>query len=184
MVCSAAMQSPTNAAAGTAASKTAAPKSAKPVAVGDPAPDFDLVGDDGKRHRLADYRGKRVILYFYPKDNTPGCTQEACDFRDHSAELGKAGAVVLGVSPDSAASHQKFKEKFALPFTLLVDEGSKLAAQYGAYGEKNMYGKKSMGIIRSTFIIEADGTLGTIYPRVSVKGHVDKVRGVIAGGAK
>jgi peroxiredoxin Q/BCP len=141
--------------------------------VGDTAPDFALVGDDGQTHRLADYRGRRVVLYFYPRDNTPGCTQEACDFRDRLPELGPA--VVLGVSPDTVASHQKFKQKYALPFTLLADPGATLAQRYGAWGEKSLYGKKSLGIIRSTFVIDEQGRLGAVYGKVSVKGHLDKV---------
>jgi peroxiredoxin Q/BCP len=146
--------------------------------VGDPAPDFALVGDDNQTHRLLDYRGRRVVLYFYPKDNTPGCTQEACDFRDRLPDLGKA--VVLGVSPDSVASHQRFKAKFGLPFTLLADPGAEVAQRYGAYGEKSMYGKTLVGIIRSTFVIDENGRLAAVYPKVSVKGHVDAVVSVVA----
>ena len=146
--------------------------------VGDPAPDFALVGDDDKTHKLADYRGRRVVLYFSPKDNTPGCTQEACDFRDRLPELGKA--VVLGVSPDSVASHKRFKEKFDLPFTLLADPGAEVAQRYGAWGEKNMYGKKMLGIIRSTFVIDEKGRLAAVYGKVSVKGHVSEVVSVVA----
>lgn len=149
--------------------------------VGDPAPDFQLVGDDDKTHKLGDYRGKRVILYFYPKDSTPGCTQEACDFRDQSAALGKQNTVVLGVSPDSVASHKKFKEKYELSFTLLSDPGAAVAKQYGAYGEKVSYGKKTVGMIRSTFVIGPDGKLAAVYGKVVVKGHVDKVVSGIGG---
>ena len=155
--------------------KTAAPSK---LNVGDPAPDFALVGDDNQTHRLSDYRGRRVVLYFYPKDNTPGCTQEACDFRDRLPDLGKA--VVLGVSPDSVASHQRFKAKFALPFTLLADPGAEVAQRYGAHGEKSMYGKTMVGIIRSTFVIDENGRLSAVYPKVSVKGHVDAVVSVVA----
>jgi peroxiredoxin Q/BCP len=148
-----------------------------PLQVGDPAPDFALVGDDGNTHRLADYRGRRVVLYFYPRDNTPGCTQQACDFRDQLPQLGKA--VVLGVSPDTVASHQKFKAKFSLPFTLLADPAATLAQRYGAWGEKSLYGKKSLGIIRSTFVIDENGRLSAVYGKVSVKGHVEKVVAVV-----
>ena len=148
-----------------------------PLNVGDPAPDFSLVGDDDKTHRLADYRGRRVVLYFYPRDNTPGCTQQACDFRDRLPDLGTT--VVLGVSPDTVASHQKFKQKFGLPFTLLADPGATLAQRYGAWGEKSLYGKKSVGIIRSTFVIDEQGRLSAVYGKVSVKGHVDKVAAVV-----
>jgi peroxiredoxin Q/BCP len=119
--------------------------------------------------------GRTVVLYFYPKDNTPGCTQESCDFRDHSAAYADKNAVILGISPDSVASHQKFKAKFSLPFLLLADPGAVVAARYGAWGEKNMYGKKSMGLIRSTFVIGGDGRLTAVYRKVSVTGHVDKV---------
>ena len=149
------------------------------LSAGDAAPDFALVGDDDKTHRLADYRGRRVVLYFYPRDNTPGCTQEACDFRDHLPTLG--GAVVLGVSPDSVASHKKFKQKYELPFTLLADPGAEVAQRYGAFGEKTLYGKKSLGIIRSTFVIDEKGRLSAVYGKVSVKGHVEKVREAVAG---
>lgn len=145
------------------------------LSAGDKAPDFDLLGDDGKRHSLADFRGKRLVLYFYPKDDTPGCTQEACDFRDSGPALSGGNMVVVGVSPDSIESHKKFKTKYSLPFLLLADPGAELAQRYGAYGEKNMYGKKSMGIIRSTFVIGPTGELESIYRRVSVKGHVAKL---------
>ena len=148
-----------------------------PLKVGDPAPDFVLVGDDDQTHRLADYRGRRVVLYFYPRDNTPGCTQQACDLRDRLPELGTA--VVLGVSPDTVASHQKFKQKYGLPFTLLADPGAALAQRYGAWGEKSLYGKKSVGIIRSTFVIDEAGRLRAVYGKVSVKGHVEKVAAAV-----
>lgn len=147
----------------------------KPLQAGDPAPEFSLVGDDDKTHGLRDFRGRHVVLYFYPRDATPGCTQEACDFRDRSEALTKKGAVVIGVSPDSVASHKKFKEKQGLPFLLLSDPGAAVAQQYGAYGEKVLYGKKTTGMIRSTFVIAPDGTLAAVYGKVSVKGHVDAV---------
>lgn len=149
--------------------------------VGAAAPEFELHGDDGKLHRLSEFRGRTVVLYFYPRDNTPGCTQESCDFRDHSAAYAGKGAVVIGISPDSVASHQKFKEKFALNFLLLADPGAEVAARYGAWGEKNMYGKKSMGLIRSTFVIGGDGRLTAVYRQVKVAGHVQKVLGGLAG---
>lgn len=155
---------------------------AAPAAVpqpGDPAPDFDLLGDDGQPHRLADFRGKRVVLYFYPKDNTPGCTQEACDFRDQQAQLLARGGVVIGLSPDSVASHKRFKEKFALPFLLLSDPDALVAQRYGAYGEKNMYGKKMTGIIRSTFVIDETGRLVAAHRKVSVKGHAEAIVGAL-----
>lgn len=145
------------------------------LSVGAAAPAFDLIGDDDKRHSLRDYAGKRVVLYFYPKDDTPGCTREACDFRDSLPTLSTANMVVIGCSPDTPESHRKFKTKYSLPFLLLSDPGAALAQRYGAYGEKNMYGKKSMGIIRSTFVIDAKGRLESIYRRVSVNGHVAKL---------
>ena len=144
-----------------------------PLTIGAPAPGFDLLGDDGARHTLDEFRGRRVVLYFYPRDNTPGCTQEACDFRDRHGDLKKA--VIIGVSPDSVESHRKFKQKFELPFLLLADPEAQLAQRYGAWGEKNNYGKKSVGLIRSTFVIGPDGKLEAVYGKVAVKGHVDKV---------
>ncbi len=155
-------------------STTSAPSPAV-ASVGQPAPEFELQGDDGATHRLRDFRGRTVVLYFYPKDNTPGCTQESCDFRDQQAAYAGKNAIIIGVSPDSVASHQKFKSKFGLPFLLLADPGAALAQRYGAWGEKNMYGKKSMGLIRSTFVIGPDGTLLGAYRKVSVTGHVEKV---------
>src|SRR5262245_13307264 len=116
------------------------------LSVGAAAPAFELVGDDDKRHSLSEFAGRRVVLYFYPKDDTPGCTREACDFRDSLEALKSRNMVVIGCSPDGAASHRKFKEKYSLPFLLLSDPGAVVAQRYGAYGEKNLYGKKSMGI--------------------------------------
>ncbi|MBM4378092.1 MAG: thioredoxin-dependent thiol peroxidase [Deltaproteobacteria bacterium] len=142
---------------------------------GQKAPAFSLKDQDGKTVKLSDFKGQQVVLYFYPKDNTPGCTQEACDFRDEAGALRKAGAVVLGVSMDSEASHQKFIKKFSLNFPLLVDEDHAVAEKYGAWGEKSMYGKKFMGLIRSTFLIGADGKLKKVWPKVKVDGHVKEV---------
>jgi thioredoxin-dependent peroxiredoxin len=130
-----------------------------------PAPDFALPGSDGKVHRLADYRGRTVVLYFYPKDDTPGCTKEACGFRDRHATLSAKGVVVLGVSRDGAASHEKFIRKFDLPFVLLSDEDTKVMQAYGAWGEKMMYGKPVTGTIRSTVIIGPDGRVLRQWPR-------------------
>jgi peroxiredoxin Q/BCP len=143
--------------------------------VGKKAPAFSLPDQDGKRVTLSDFKGKAVVLYFYPKDDTPGCTQEACDFRDQSSALKKAGAVVLGVSPDDAKSHGKFAGKFKLPFPLLADTNHSVALAYGAWAEKSMYGRKYMGIVRSTFLIGPDGVLARVWPKVKVKGHVDDV---------
>lgn len=138
--------------------------------VGDSAPDFTAVTDSGETISLSDFRGKRVILYFYPKDDTPGCTTQACGFRDNYPVIEEKNAVVLGVSPDSAKSHQKFKTKFNLPFTLLVDEDHAIAEAYGVWVEKSMYGKKYMGIERSHFVIDEEGRI--IEAQVKVKPEV------------
>lgn len=142
------------------------------------APDFTLPGTDGPVH-LRDLRGKVVVLYFYPRDNTPGCTTEACDFRDAYAHLNQSGAVVLGVSTDTLASHQKFRAKHQLPFPLLVDEDATVSKQYGVYKEKHLYGKTSFGIERSTFVIGADGIVQKIYRKVRVPGHVADILGQV-----
>jgi len=126
---------------------------------GDAAPDFSLPADDGSTVSLADLRGTRVVVYFYPKDDTPGCTIQACSLRDAKADFDAVGATVLGVSPDSPASHARFRDKYALGFRLLADEDHAMAEAYGAWGEKTNYGKKSMGIIRSAFVIDGDGTI-------------------------
>lgn len=142
---------------------------------GQKAPNFTLETGDGKKLELASLRGKKVVLYFYPRDNTPGCTREACAFRDGKAKLTRRGAVVLGVSTDSAESHRKFAEKYDLNFPLLADTEKKVAEKYGAWQEKNMYGKKSMGIVRSTFVIDEEGRILEVFPRVRVDGHLDQV---------
>ena len=142
---------------------------------GQKAPDFTLAGGDGSQVSLASLKGKPVVLYFYPKDDTPGCTKEACAFRDTQSRLRKAGAVVLGVSPDSVASHQKFGAKYKLPFTLLSDPDKAIAKKFGAYGEKVMYGKKVVGMIRSTFVIDAEGVVRKVFPKVRVDGHAEQV---------
>lgn len=145
------------------------------------APDFELPADDGTTVRLSDLRGQAVILYFYPRDNTPGCTVEACDFRDRHAELTDPArdfgdkAIVLGVSPDTVAAHVKFRDKFQLPFRLLADPQHEVSAAYGAWGEKMMYGKTVTGVIRSTFLIDKDGRIARVWPKVSVKGHAAEV---------
>ena len=145
------------------------------VEAGSKAPSFTLAADDGSKVKLADLKGSIVVLYFYPKDDTPGCTKEACAFRDRQSELVKHGVTVLGVSPDDKDSHVKFKEKYELNFPLLVDKDHKVAEKYGAWREKNMYGKKSMGVIRSTVIIDPDGKVAHHWKKVSAKGHADKV---------
>ena len=143
--------------------------------IGNLAPDFTLMGSDGKVHKLSDYRGKKVILYFYPKDNTPGCTTEACDFRDNINKINNLNAIVLGISKDNLNSHNKFIEKFNLPFTLLSDEEKVVCELYDVIKEKNMYGKKVLGIERSTFIINEEGTLIKEFRKVKVKGHIVEV---------
>lgn len=150
-------------------------KSPPELYVGDAAPDFEIADDQGKAHALKDYRGKSVVLYFYPKDNTSGCTTEACSFRDNFARVKQKGAVVLGVSPDSEKSHQNFKAKFELPFPLLVDSEKKMCQAYGVWKEKSMYGRKYMGVERSTFVIGPDSKIKTLWRKVSVPGHVDEV---------
>src|SRR5215510_5485532 len=137
------------------------------VQEGKAAPDFALTDADGRRVTLKDFAGRNVILYFYPKDDTPGCTKEACGFRDHWKALGKTGAVVLGVSADGAESHRKFAAKYKLPFTLLSDPDRKTMKSYGAYGEKMMYGKKTVGVIRSTVWIGPDGRVRKHWARVA-----------------
>jgi peroxiredoxin Q/BCP len=142
---------------------------------GTKAPAFTLLDAEGKKVKLSDFKGSPVVLYFYPKDDTPGCTKEACAFRDRSAELKKLGAVVLGVSPDTPASHTKFRDKYSLNFTLLDDESHEVAEKFGAWREKNMYGKKSMGIQRSTYLIDAQGKVAKVWKKVSVDGHDTEV---------
>ncbi len=142
---------------------------------GDAAPSFALQDQQGRNVKLSDFEGKHVVLYFYPKDDTPGCTVEACNFRDEHSTLEAAGAVVLGVSPDDEKSHQKFTAKFNLPFPLLVDEGHQVADAYGVWGEKQFAGRTYMGVNRATFLIGPDGKLARVWPKVKVEGHVDEV---------
>ena len=141
----------------------------------DKAPSFTLISDTGERISLKDYKGKTVILYFYPKDMTPGCTTEACDFRDNLAALKKAKAVVLGVSKDSVERHQKFKEKYKLNFPLLSDVDGKACEAYDVWQEKSLYGRKFMGIVRSTFVIGGNGKIEKVFTKVKVKGHAEEV---------
>ena len=147
---------------------------------GDKAPDFTTKDDQGHDVSLKDFRGKKVVLYFYPKDNTSGCTKEACDFRDNLGRIKRKDAVVLGVSPDSEKSHGKFKSKFDLTFPLLVDEDKKIVNLYGVWKEKSMYGRKYMGVERTTFIIDEKGKIAKIFPKVKVAGHVDEVLAALA----
>jgi peroxiredoxin Q/BCP len=148
---------------------------------GDKAPAFTLATDSGESVSLKNLKGKKVVLYFYPKDLTPGCTTEACDFRDSAAALKRAGAVVLGVSRDSVERHRKFKEKHKLNFPLLSDETGEVCEAYGVWQEKSLYGRKFMGIVRTTFVIGADGKISRIFQKVKVAGHVSAVQDAIRG---
>ena len=153
------------------------------LAVGEVAPDFSLQDQDGRTVALADLLKERcVVLYFYPKDDTPGCTTEACNFRDEHSALGAAGAVVLGVSADSVDRHRKFASKYSLPFPLLADPEHRMLEAYGVWGEKSLYGRKFQGITRTTFLIGPDGRVKQVWPKVKVNGHVDEV--LAALGAK
>lgn len=145
------------------------------VEEGSQAPDFELKSDAAETVKLSQFRGRPVVLYFYPRDDTPGCTKEACAFRDSYDEYLARDAVILGVSRDGEESHQKFKQKYELPFTLLSDPDHKVAEAYGVWAEKSMYGRKSMGIVRSTFVIAADGTIARAMRGIKVPGHSDKV---------
>jgi peroxiredoxin Q/BCP len=139
------------------------------------APEFTLPDQNGEPIALKDYRGKWVVLYFYPRADTPGCTIEACEFRDSYKKIEKAGVVVFGISPDTSKAQKKFEEKFDLPFTLLADDEKKVAEAYGVFVEKNMYGKKVMGVARTTFIIGPDGKIAHIFEKVKPEGHADEV---------
>lgn len=152
----------------------------KELKAGDAAPAFELPTGDGGKLALADLKGKSVVLYFYPKDNTSGCTKEACAFNESLARIRKKGAVVVGVSPDSAASHAKFADKFDLAFPLVSDESKKMLGAYGVWKEKSMYGRKYMGVERSTFIIDGKGKITHIFRKVKVDGHVDEVLAALA----
>ncbi len=142
--------------------------------IGDTAPDFEAATDTGNSVKLSDYRGKRVVLYFYPKDDTPGCTTQSCGFRDAYPQIEEKNAVVLGVSPDGITSHQKFKTKFNLPFTLIVDEDHRIAEAYGVWGERSNYGKTYMGIIRSHFVIDEQGKIADAQVKVSPTDSVER----------
>ena len=151
------------------------------VEVGKKAPAFTLESSEGGKVKLADFAGKVVVLYFYPRDNTPGCTIEAENFRDAIPALEKLGAVVLGVSKDSIASHCKFRDKLGLGFPLLSDPEGQVIEKYGAWGEKNMYGRTSMGIVRTTVVVDREGRVVKVFPKVRVKGHVEKVVDIVRG---
>lgn len=139
------------------------------------APDFKLLDETGETRALSDYRGKPVVLYFYPKDDTPGCTKEACSFRDDYAVYGDAGVVILGVSPDTSKSHAKFKEKYNLPFTLLADEGHAVCELYGVWGLKKFMGREYEGVLRTTFLIDEEGIIKKVFPKVKPEGHSAEV---------
>jgi peroxiredoxin Q/BCP len=150
------------------------------IAEGTPAPDFTLTSDSGDEVTLSELRGKPVVLYFYPKDDTPGCTTQACGIRDAWGEFERAGAVVLGVSPDSEKSHVKFRDKYDLPFTLLADTDHGVAERYGVCGEKKYMGRAYMGVSRSTFVIGEDGTVKKVFEKVKPDTHADDVLAVLA----
>lgn len=147
------------------------------LSVGDAAPAFEAQDQNGNTVKLEDFKGKKLVIYFYPKDNTPGCTAEACNLRDNYEQLLEKGYAVLGVSPDSAASHQKFIAKHELPFPLLVDEDKKVHEQFGTWGEKQMYGKKYMGTLRYTFVIDEEGKIAEIITKVKTKDHAAQILG-------
>jgi peroxiredoxin Q/BCP len=175
-----AVRKPLKKAAKKAPSKAVAAKGPEWAKEGSPAPDFTAIAHDGSQVKLSALKGSPVILYFYPKDDTPGCTVEACGFRDSHGKLGKHKAVVLGVSPDSPKSHVKFRAKYKLPFTLLADEDHKLAEAYGAWREKSLYGKAYMGVARSTFVIDAAGRIAKAFTAVKPEGHDKEVLAAVA----
>jgi peroxiredoxin Q/BCP len=146
---------------------------------GDKAPEFSLADAGGRKVKLSDFAGRKVVLYFYPKDDTPGCTTEACEFRDLQGSFAGKNAAVVGISPDSPESHAKFAGKFSLPFTLLCDPSHETAEKYGAWGEKNLYGKTSMGILRTTVIIDEEGRVERIFRKVKAAGHAAEVLSAI-----
>ena len=150
------------------------------VEEGKPAPDFELTSDTGEQVKLSDFRGQPVVLYFYPKDDTPGCTKQACDIRDEYAEFKERGAVVLGVSPDDEAAHVKFRDKYQLPFTLLADPEHEASEAYGVWGERKYMGRTYMGITRSTFIIDSDGNVSKAMRGVKADTHAEKVLAALA----
>ena len=148
---------------------------------GDAAPKFTATDQNGKEVSDADFRGTKTILYFYPKDNTSGCTKEACSFRDNMPDFKKLDAVIIGVSPDSQKSHQKFRDKYELTFTLLSDEDKTVLEKYGVWQEKKMYGKTYMGVVRTTYVIDENGKIMKVFPKVKVDGHTEEVLKVIEG---
>jgi thioredoxin-dependent peroxiredoxin len=155
-----------------------------PMNVNDKAPDFTLPDENGKEISLKSLRGKTVVLYFYPRADTPGCTIEACEFRDTYKKIEKTGAVLLGISPDTSKAQKKFQDKFTLPFTLLADADKKVAIAFDVLKEKNMYGKKVMGVLRTTFIIGPEGKIEHIFPKVKAEGHAEEVLAYLKASAK
>jgi peroxiredoxin Q/BCP len=151
------------------------------ITPGTPAPDFTLDTDAGTPLRLSELRGRNVVLYFYPKDDTSGCTRQACEFRDSFPRFGDANAVILGVSPDDVKKHVKFKQKYELPFTLLADTAHAVAEQYGVWQQKSMYGRKYWGNERTTFVIDRDGTVAHVFEKVKPEGHAAEVAAALAG---
>ena len=151
------------------------------IAVGKAAPAFALAADDGSTIALKDLKGRPVVLYFYPADDTPTCTKEACEFRDAFPQFKKSKAVILGVSPDTVASHAKFKKKYKLPFTLLADEGHAVADKYGVWEKKKLFGVSYMGVLRTTFLIDAEGIVQHVFPVKRLAGHIDQVEQALKG---
>src|SRR5437867_5237965 len=168
-------------AASTGLKSRSASAKARSFKIGQKAPDFTVLNDTGEKTKLSELKGKKVVLYFYPKDDTPGCTVEACAFRDGIKEIKKRGAVVLGVSADSVESHKKFKSKFDLNFPLLADTDKNIIEAYGVWKEKSMYGKKYMGIERTTYVIDEQGKISHIFPKVKVDQHYDEVLAALEG---
>ena len=149
-----------------------------PISAGDIAPDFKLLDEQEKIHHLSDYRGKFVVLYFYPRDDTPGCTKEACGFRDDYSDYEKAGVTILGVSPDTSQSHLKFKSKYDLPFTLLADQDHKVSETYGVWGTRKIFGREIKGILRTTFLIGVDGEILKVFEKVRPANHSAEILSV------
>ena len=145
------------------------------LTIGNIAPNFSLLAIDGKKYSLKDFKGKKIVLYFYPKDDTSGCTAEACSFRDNLSDIKKKGAVVLGVSPDGLKSHEKFVSKYDLNFPVLSDESKEILTEYGVWQEKSMYGRKYMGVVRTTYVIDENGKISHIFPKVKVDGHTEEI---------
>ena len=148
---------------------------------GIPAPEFEMLDDTNTLRKLSDYRGRNVVLYFYPKDDTPGCTKEACNFRDDYSAYEKAGVVILGVSPDDVKSHVKFKNKFQIPFSLLADDGHKVCDLYGVWGPKKFMGKEDEGVLRTTFLIDAEGQIVHVFENVRPANHSEEILKILVG---